>query len=320
MGLGFLFPGQGAQRVGMLADVAGAYPGVRERFAEASEALGFDLAAIVRDGPAGELNKTEVTQPALLTASFALFALWTERGGPPPTVAAGHSLGEYSALAVAGVLDFATAVRLVHERGKLMQEAVPLGEGAMAAVIGLDDEQVERCCAEAPGQVTPANYNAPGQIVIAGAAAAVAAAGELCSGAGARRVVPLDVSVPSHCALMAPAGERLAELLAAASFQDARLPVVQNVNAAATTDASAIRANLLRQLVSPVRWADSLRTMAGDGATEFVECGPGNVLAGLARRIDRALAVDGIGDLGGLEAALNKRAGVAAQAAGADGG
>lgn len=320
MGLGFLFPGQGAQRVGMLADIAGAHPGVRERFAEASEALGFDLAAVVRDGPAEELNKTEVTQPALLTASFALFALWTEHGGPPPTVAAGHSLGEYSALAVAGVLDFPTAVRLVHERGKLMQEAVPLGEGAMAAILGLDDEQVEQCCAEAPGQVTPANYNAPGQVVIAGAAAAVVAAGELCSGAGARRVVPLDVSVPSHCALMAPAAERLGELLTAASFQDARLPVVQNVNAAATTDASAIRANLLRQLVSPVRWADSLRTMAGDGATEFVECGPGNVLAGLARRIDRALAVDGIGDLGGLEAALNKRAGVAAQAAGADGG
>ena len=319
MGLGFLFPGQGAQRVGMLADVAVAHPGVRERFAEASEAMGFDLAAIVGDGPAEELNKTEVTQPALLTASFALFELWTEHGGPPPTVAAGHSLGEYSALAVAGVLEFAAAVRLVHERGKLMQEAVPLGEGAMAAIIGLDDEQVEQCCAEAGGQVTPANYNAPGQVVIAGAAAAVAAAGERCSAAGARRVVPLDVSVPSHCALMAPAGERLAELLAAASFQDARLPVVQNVNAAATTDASAIRANLLRQLVSPVRWADSLRAMAGDGATDFVECGPGNVLAGLARRIDRALAVDGIGDLRGLEAALNKHVGTTTQAAGGAG-
>ena len=320
MGLGFVFPGQGAQRVGMLADIAGAHPGVRERFAEASEALGFDLAAVVCDGPAEELNKTEVTQPALLTASFALFELWTEHGGPPPTVAAGHSLGEYSALAAAGVLDFSTAVRLVHERGKLMQEAVPLGEGAMAAVIGLDDEQVEECCADAPGQVTPANYNAPGQVVIAGAAAAVAAAGERCAAAGARRVVPLDVSVPSHCALMAPAGGRLAELLAAASFRDARLPVVQNVNAAATTDASEIRANLLRQLVSPVRWADSLRAMAASGAKEFVECGPGNVLAGLARRIDRALAVDGIGDLPGLQAALHKLPGAKARAAGGAGG
>ena len=187
MGLGFVFPGQGAQRVGMLADIAGAHPRVRERFAEASETLGFDLAAIVSDGPAAQLNKTEVTQPALLTASFALFELWTEHGGPLPTVAAGHSLGEYSALAAAGVLDFSAAVRLVHERGKLMQEAVPLGEGAMAAVIGLDDEQVEECCADAPGQVTPANYNAPGQVVIAGAVAAVAAAGERCAAAGAQR-------------------------------------------------------------------------------------------------------------------------------------
>ena len=320
MGLGFVFPGQGAQRVGMLADIAGAHPGVRERFAEAAEALGFDLAAIVCAGPTEQLNKAEVTQPALLTASFALFDLWTEHGGPPPTVAAGHSLGEYSALAAAGVLEFSTAVRLVHERGKLMQEAVPLGEGAMAAVIGLDDEQVEECCADAPGQVTPANYNAPGQVVIAGAAAAVVAAGERCAAAGARRVVPLDVSVPSHCALMAPAGERLAELLAAASFRDARLPVVQNVNAAATTDASKIRANLLRQLVSPVRWADSVRAMAASGANEFVECGPGNVLAGLARRIDRALAVDGIGDLPGLRAALRKLPGAGARAAGGAGG
>lgn len=316
MGLGFVFPGQGAQRVGMLADIAGAHPGVRERFAEASETLRWDLAAVVREGPADELNKTEVTQPALLTASFALFELWTQRGGPPPAVAAGHSLGEYSALVAAGVLDFPTAVRLVHERGKLMQEAVPLGEGAMAAIIGLDDAQVEQCCEDAPGQVTPANYNAPGQVVIAGAAAAVAAAGERCSAAGARRVVALDVSVPSHCDLMAPAGERLAELLATASFQNARLPVVQNVNAAATTDASAIRANLLRQLVSPVRWADSMRAMSASGANEFVECGPGNVLAGLARRIDRALTVEGIGDLRGLEAALSKLPGATRAAGG----
>ena len=305
MGLGFLFPGQGAQRVGMLADVAAEQPTVRERFEEASAVLGFDLAAVVREGPAEELNQTAVTQPALLTASFALFEVWTAGGGPPPAVVAGHSLGEYSALAAAGVLDFATAVRLVHERGKLMQDAVPLGEGAMAAVIGLDDEAVAKCCGEVSGQVTPANYNAPGQVVIAGSAAAVAAAGERCSATGARRVVPLDVSVPSHCALMAPAGERLAELLEAASFRDADIPVVQNVNAKATTDASAIRENLLRQLVAPVRWADSLRVMAAGGATTFVECGPGNVLAGIARRIDRALVVHGIGDVGGLKAALN---------------
>ena len=306
MGLGFLFPGQGAQRVGMLADIAAEQPSVRERFEEASAVLGFDLAAVVREGPAEELNRTAVTQPALLTASCALFELWMAGGGPPATVAAGHSLGEYSALAASGVLDFPAAVRLVHERGKLMQDAVPLGEGAMAAVIGLDDEAVAQCCEAVPGQVTPANYNAPGQVVIAGAAAAVAAAGERCAAAGARRVVPLDVSVPSHCALMAPAGERLAELLEAASFRDAGIPVVQNVNAKATTDASAIRENLLRQLVAPVRWADSLRAMAAGGATTFVECGPGNVLAGIARRVDRALVVHGIGDARGLEAALTK--------------
>ena len=306
MGLGFVFPGQGAQRVGMLADIAAEQPSVRERFEEASAVLGFDLAAVVREGPAEELNRTAVTQPALLTASFALFELWMAGGGPPAAVAAGHSLGEYSALAAAGVLDFPVAVRLVHERGKLMQDAVPLGEGAMAAIIGLDDEGVAKCCEGVPGQVTPANYNAPGQVVIAGAAAAVAAAGERCSAAGARRVVPLDVSVPSHCALMAPAGERLAELLEAASFRDAGIPVVQNVNAKATTDASAIRGNLLRQLIAPVRWADSLRAMAAAGATTFVECGPGNVLAGIARRVDRALVVHGIGDARGLEAALTK--------------
>lgn len=294
--------------MGMLADVAAQAPSVGQRFEEASTALGFDLAAVARDGPAEELNKTEVTQPALLTASLALFDLWTARGGPPPSVAAGHSLGEYSALAAAGVLEFAAAVRLVHERGKLMQEAVPLGEGAMAAIIGLDDEQVARCCDEATGKVTPANYNAPGQVVLAGAAAAVADAGRRCADAGARRVVPLDVSVPSHCALMAPAAARLGALLEAAAFRDARLPVVQNVDATATTDAAAIRRNLLRQLVSPVRWADSVRAMAACGVSRLVECGPGNVLAGLARRIDRRLTVLGIGEASGFESALGEAA------------
>ena len=304
VGLGFLFPGQGAQRVGMLADFAADAPSVGRRFEDASAALGFDLAAVVRNGPAQELNKTEVTQPALLTASLALFDLWIARGGPPPSVAAGHSLGEYSALVASGVLDFKAAVRLVHERGKLMQEAVPLGEGAMAAILGLEDAQVARCCDEATGAVTPANYNAPGQVVLAGTAAAVADAGRRCADAGARRVVPLDVSVPSHCALMAPAADRLAALLEAAAFRDAHLPVVQNVDATATTDAPAIRANLLRQLVSPVRWADSVRAMAASGVRDFVECGPGNVLAGLARRIDRRLVVQGIGERPGFEAAL----------------
>ena len=304
MELGFAFPGQGAQAVGMIGDVAAAAPLVHERFQEASDAAGFDLAKIISDGPADELNRTEITQPAMLTVSIALHDVWLARGGRRPTMVAGHSLGEYSALTAAGALEFAAAVRLVHERGKLMQQAVPAGEGAMAAVLGLDDDQVAECCAGVDGVVTPANYNSPGQVVIAGTAAAVTAAIAACKSAGARRAVPLDVSVPSHCMLMAPAGDQLAALLDDVALSDARVPVIQNVNAAPATDAAIIRDNLLRQLVSPVRWSASMTTMASRGATAFVECGPGNVLAGLARRIDRSLTVHGIGTLAGLDAAL----------------
>lgn len=304
MKLGFLFPGQGAQQVGMVEDVAASAALVGERYDQASEALGFDLARIIRAGPAGELNKTEITQPALLTVSVALLDVWRSLGGSAPAMLAGHSLGEYSALTAAGALDFTAAVRLVHERGKLMQQAVPAGEGAMAAVLGLDDDQVAACCAAADGVVTPANYNSPGQIVIAGAAGAVAAAVAACKEAGARRAVTLDVSVPSHCALMAPAGDRLAALLDEVRLQTPHVPVVQNFTAAAAPDVSAIRANLLRQLVSPVRWSASVTTMAGAGMDAFIECGPGNVLAGLARRIDRRFTVHGIGTLDGLQAAL----------------
>ena len=303
MKVGFLFPGQGAQQVGMLEDVAATAPLVGERYQEAAETLGFDLAAIIRDGPAEELNKTEITQPALLAVSVALFDVWRSLGGVPPAMVAGHSLGEYSALTVAGVLDFAAAVRLVHERGKLMQQAVPAGEGAMAAILGLEDDQVAACCEAVEGVVTPANYNSPGQIVIAGAAGAVAAATAACKEAGARRAVPLDVSVPSHCALMAPAGERLGALLDEVQLKEPRMPVVQNFTAAPAPDAAAIRANLLRQLVSPVRWSASVTTMAAAGVEAFVECGPGNVLAGLARRIDRKLAVYSVGTLEDLHAA-----------------
>ena len=317
MNLGFLFPGQGAQRVGMLDDIRDRSPTVAQRFAEASQALGFDLAKIVRQGPQEALNKTEITQPALLTASVALYDLWRESGQPRPTLVAGHSLGEYAALTVAGVLEFGTAVRLVHERGKLMQQAVPAGEGAMAAIIGLGDAAVAACCASVAGVVAPANYNAPGQVVVAGAARAVADAIDACKKAGARRAVPLEVSVPSHCALMAPAAAQLGALLDEATLKDASTAVVQNVSAAATTDATAIRANLLRQLVSPVRWSQSVAAMAAAGVDAFVECGPGNVLGGLARRIDRRLAVYGIGTAVQLDAALtalaeqeNRRAGV----------
>lgn len=310
MGLGFLFPGQGAQVVGMVGDIGAVEGAVSRRFEEASDALGFDLGDVVANGPVERLNQTEVTQPALLTAGIALLDVWRQRNGAEPEVLAGHSLGEYSALVAAGSLEFAAAVVLVHERGKLMQGAVPAGQGAMAAILGLDDEVVEECCGGIEGTVTPANYNSSGQVVIAGAADAVAAAIDACKTRGARRAVPLDVSVPSHCALMAPASEPLAELLSNADIRDSRVPVVQNYSAAAATDRAVIRDNLLRQLVSPVRWSESVATMARSGTGVFVECGPGSVLAGLARRIDRSLSVHGIGTLDGLESALEACAGL----------
>ena len=306
MKLGFLFPGQGAQHLGMAEDVAAANDVVAERYAQAADALGFDLRRIVRDGPLDELNRTQITQPAMLVVSVALHDAWVSLGGPRPAMVAGHSLGEYSALTVAGALDFAAAVRLVYERGKQMQLATPPGEGAMTAIIGLDDDGVAECCAATDGVVTPANYNSPGQVVIAGAAAAVEAAASACLDAGARRAVPLDVSVPSHCALMAPASERLAELLDEVKLRTPTVPVVQNADAGATTDPAAIRGNLLRQLVSPVRWSASMTTMASAGLDVFVECGAGNVLGGLARRINRKLAVHGIGTLDALQAALQQ--------------
>lgn len=304
MQLGFLFPGQGSQRVGMIEDIAADSAAVERRYRQASEALGFDLGKFIRDGPAEQLNKTEITQPALLAVSSALLDEWLERGGAMPAIVAGHSLGEYSALVAAGVLDFAAAVRLVHERGKLMQEAVPAGEGAMAAIIGLDDDAVAECCESVAGVVKPANYNSSGQVVIAGRAAAVAAASSACTEAGARRVVPLDVSVPSHCPLMAPAGDALAQLLDDVSLAEPNMPVVQNFDAAVAPNVAAIRENLLRQLVSPVRWSASVATMAASGVTTFVECGPGNVLAGLARRIDKRLTVHRLDSLEALQAAL----------------
>lgn len=306
MRIGFIFPGQGAQRVGMAADIGAASPLVNRRLEMASEALGFDLAGIVAHGPEERLNSTEVTQPALLAVSIGLHDAWLSLGGPAPSVVAGHSLGEYSALTAAGALEYEAAVRLVYERGKAMQAAVPAGEGRMAAILGLEDDAVAECCAgvaEGLGVARAANFNAPGQVVVAGAAAAVDAAVEACRGAGARRAVPLDVSVPSHCPLMAPASERLAALLDEVALADPRVPVVQNVTAVAAEDAATVRENLLRQLVSPVRWSASVSAMVG-GVDAFVECGPGNVLAGLARRIDRRLAVHGIGTPDGLDAAL----------------
>ena len=290
----FIFPGQGSQSVGMLAAVVDAEPVVAATFAEADETLGFDLANMILNGPAEDLNTTCHTQPALLVASTALWRLWQQRGGELPAYVAGHSLGEYSALVAAGVLEFADALRIVRNRGLYMQEAVPAGQGAMAAVLGLEDDKVVALCAEVgqPGEVLSAvNFNAPGQVVIAGTAEAVQRAIPVLTSAGARKVMPLPVSVPSHCALMKPAAEKLAQDLAAITFAAPRIPVVQNVSATIVTNPDELRTNLVNQLYQPVRWVESVQWMVANGINQCYECGPGKVLAGLSKRIDHLLAV-----------------------------
>ena len=290
----FIFPGQGSQSVGMLAAVVDAEPVVAATFVEANETLGFDLAKMILNGPAEDLNTTCNTQPALLAASIALWRLWQQRGGELPAYVAGHSLGEYSALVAAGVLEFADALRIVRNRGLYMQEAVPAGQGAMAAVLGLEDDKVVALCAEVgqPGEVLSAvNFNAPGQVVIAGTAEAVQRAIPVLTTAGARKVMPLPVSVPSHCALMKPAAERLAQDLAAIIFAAPRIPVVQNVSATIVISPDELRTNLVSQLYRPVRWVESVQLMVANGINQCYECGPGKVLAGLSKRINRSLAV-----------------------------
>lgn len=282
----FVFPGQGSQSLGMLADIGAQHSQIRDTFAEASDALGYDIWSLVQQGPEEQLNQTDKTQPAILTASIALWRLWEARGGVRPSYVVGHSLGEYSALVAASALAFTDAVRLVERRGQLMQEAVPAGEGAMAAILGLEDADIVNACAEAAqGDVVSAvNYNAPGQVVIAGNAAAVMRAVELCKARGAKRAVPLPVSVPSHCELMRPAAERFAEAVNAIQWQQPSIPVVQNVNAGVSADLTALKQNLLAQLYSPVRWVESVQLLADKGVTQLVECGPGKVLAGLNKR------------------------------------
>jgi [acyl-carrier-protein] S-malonyltransferase len=308
MALGFVFPGQGAQSVGMLSDFIAAEPAVRACFEEADAALSMPLARIIADGPEETLNRTEITQPAMLTASVALWRLWNERGGARPTLMAGHSLGEYSALVCGGAVDFAEAVRLVNLRGRLMQEAVPAGAGVMAAILGLDDEQIAECCAAARehGVVAPANFNAPGQVVIAGHAAAVDAAIEHCQRTGAKRAVKLAVSAPIHCALMEPAARRFAEALADVSIRVPEIPVIQNVDAGVSDDADALRQRLIRQLSEPVRWTSCIERMAAGGVDRIVECGPGKVLSGLIRRIDRNIAVSSLDALDGLDGVIRE--------------
>jgi len=303
----FIFPGQGAQSVGMLSEAAESWPIINKTFAEASNVLGYDLWHLCQKGPAEELNQTMVTQPALLTASVALWRQWFVAGGSAPSFVAGHSLGEYSALVAAESLDFVEAVKLVRLRGELMQEAVPAGEGKMAAILGLDDADVVAACeSAAQGDVVSAvNFNAPGQVVIAGSAAAVDRAIEVCKEQGARKAMPLPVSVPSHCALMKGAAEELAEALNDVRFNDAVIPVVQNVHASAETDADKLKANLLKQLYSPVLWTDSVRKLVSEGVEMAVECGTGKVLAGLIKRIDRSLPVYGIENPDSLAKALD---------------
>ncbi|WP_455427764.1 ACP S-malonyltransferase [Dryocola sp. LX212] len=304
----FVFPGQGSQTVGMLAELATAYPIVEETFREASDALGYDLWALVQNGPAEELNKTWQTQPALLAASVAIYRVWQQQGGKTPALMAGHSLGEYSALVCAGVINFADAVRLVELRGKLMQEAVPEGTGGMSAIIGLDDASIAKACEEAAqGQVvSPVNFNSPGQVVIAGNKEAVERAGAACKAAGAKRALPLPVSVPSHCALMKPAADKLAVALENITFNAPAVQVVNNVDVKCETSPEAIRSALVRQLYSPVQWTKSVEFMAAQGVTQLLEVGPGKVLTGLTKRIVDTLTAAAINEPASLSAALEQ--------------
>lgn len=284
--LAFVFPGQGSQSLGMLAELGAQQHVIIDTFAEASAALGYDLWALTQQGPEEQLNQTDKTQPAILAASVALWRLWQAEGGPRPAFVAGHSLGEYSALVAAGSLPFADAVKLVELRGQLMQQAVPAGQGGMAAILGLEDADVLAACAEAAqGEVVSAvNFNAPDQVVIAGSAAAVERAIEACKAKGAKRAMALPVSVPSHCDLMRPAAERFAASVEAIAWQAPQIPLVQNVSAAVVADLDTLKRDLLAQLYSPVRWVESMVALGDRGVTSLVECGPGKVLSGLNKR------------------------------------
>lgn len=304
--LGFVFPGQGSQSVGMLKDLIENFSIVKETFDEASQVLGYDLLKLVLEGPAEELGKTFITQPALLTSSVALFRLWQSKSDVMPSVMAGHSLGEYSALTCAGVISFADAVKLVKLRGELMQEAVPAGVGAMAAVIGLDDQVIIDACKEAAQDevCSAVNFNSPGQVVIAGNKAAVERAGEILKAKGAKRVLPLPVSVPSHCALMKSAAEKLAETLNNIEFNEPKIPVINNVDVKVETDAKSIKDALVRQLYSPVRWVETTQKITED-TMNLVEMGPGKVLAGLIKRINKEAVCVSCNDCATLEQSLD---------------
>jgi len=305
--LAFIFPGQGSQQLGMLSELAERYAVVRSTFEEASTTLGYDLWHLVQEGPVEELNRTDITQPAILAASVAVWRVWKELEGARPAWLAGHSLGEYSALVCSGAMSFADGVRLVRTRGEFMQQAVPSGQGAMAAILGLDADKIEEACASvAQGEIVSAvNYNAPGQIVIAGNVAAVERAILACQQAGARKAMPLPVSVPSHCELMRPAAEKLADELNLIQLTKPRVPVVQNVHAAPETEVAAIRDNLVAQLYRPVCWINSIEFMAEQGVDTYVECGPGKVLVGLNKRIVKTAKSLAVNDPNSVQAALD---------------
>ncbi len=304
--LAFVFPGQGSQSVGMLAELSELYPEVRATFAEASEGAGVDLWALSQGGPEEMLNRTEYTQPALLAAGVAVWRAWLAQGGARPAQLAGHSLGEYAALVAAGALSLRDGAHLVRIRGQLMQDAAPAGTGAMAAVLGAEDALVEAVCKAASHSevVVPANYNSPGQIVIGGDAAAVDRALALLAEKGVRKAVKLAVSVPSHTPMMREAANRLSETMAGLAWREPALPVVQNVDAEVHAGAQAIRDALVRQLYLPVQWTGCVQALAARGAVRVAECGPGKVLAGLAKRIDRSLDARAIGAVGDFESAL----------------
>lgn len=304
--LAFVFPGQGSQSIGMLADLAQHCSEVSETFDIALSVLGYDLWQIIQQGPEEELNQTHITQPAMLTAGVAVWRAWQSKGGKAPDMMAGHSLGEYTALVCAGVLSLESAVVLVSERGQFMQEAVPAGEGAMAAILGLEDKQVMEICAQAAqGEVVDAvNFNSPGQVVIAGNSTAVARAIDLAKHSGAKRALLLPVSVPSHCSLMVSAASQMSKMLQDVELRSPVIPVINNVDVAVNNDPEAIRDALARQLYNPVRWVEIIRYMAARDVKTLIECGPGKVLAGLNKRIDKEMSAMPIFDSTTLTAAL----------------
>ena len=304
--LAFVFPGQGSQKIGMLAELAEDNPTVEATFAEASEALGYDLWDMIQNGDQEDINLTERTQPMLLASSVAIWRLWGEKGGPMPSQFAGHSLGEWSALVCAGSLDFADAVKIVRSRGAYMQQAVPVGEGAMAAILGIADDIIIAACdsARESGVVNAVNFNAPGQVVIAGSTAGVDRAITICKEAGAKRAMALPVSAPFHTSLMRPAAEQLAELVQATSFVSPTIPVIHNVTAQTEADPKIIKSLMLEQIYKPVMWVDCILALKAAGAEQFVECGPGRVLNGLTKRIDRDLTSFSSDDAASLDNAL----------------